>query len=162
MDVKLRKKCSSFKNKRRIGKPWWSIELENLWSNVTSSERLFIRAKGKKRQHLYQQYKDVRSEFDRQYNRAKKIYNRSERDNIARLNTEDPEQFWDQINRLGPQKNVSIPMEIPLGNDELLTDTEKVLQRWKHDFQNLYNRFNDTGEKESYLEVLQIKHIGRQ
>ena len=152
MDVKLQKKCSAFKNKRRTGKPWWSTELENLWSNVTLSERLFIRAKGKKRQHLYQQYKDARASFDRRYNQAKRHYNRSERDNIAQLNTEDPKQFWDHINRLGPQKNVSIPMEIPLDNDEILTDPDEVLKRWKDDFQKLYNRFNDTGGNEHFLQ----------
>ena len=49
----------------RQGKPWWSKDLENLWSEVTKSEKKFTKAKGKPRKDLYCKFKDIRSQFDR-------------------------------------------------------------------------------------------------
>ena len=155
MDSKLKKKQTVFKNKRRKGKPWWNTKLENLWSEVTAAERLFIRARGKEKHVLHKNYKDIRSHFDRRYNQLKRQFNRQERDNIASMNTEDPKEFWDKIKRMGPQKDATIPMEVPVTEHEVVTDPQAVLRRWQTDFEALYNRFIDNSNNEEFLQEVQ-------
>ena len=47
------------------------------------------------------------------------------------MNTNDPVQFWNQINRLGPQKKSEIPMSVMQEEFDIVMDT------WKSDFSNL-------------------------
>ena len=158
MESKLKKKHATRCKGNRQGKPWWSKDLENLWSEVTKSEKMFTKAKGKPRKELYSKFKDIRSKFDRCYNKAKRLYLRSERETIAQLNTEDPKAFWDKIKHMGPSKDNKIPMEIPADDLETITDVNLVLKQWQNDFENLYNRVNSDGANEEFLkEVMSFK-----
>ena len=57
---------------------------------------------------------------------------------IEKLQTENPRVFWQQLRRLGPNKRNSIPMEIYNESNQIIYDTNLVLNKWKTDFENLY------------------------
>ena len=59
---------------------------------------------------------------------------------IEEINTENPIEFWKQINSLGPRKNNKIPVEVYApDSSEKLYDTESVLNTWRSDFETLFN-----------------------
>ena len=45
---------------------------------------------------------------------------------------------YKQLRRLGPNKRNSIPMEIYNESNQIVYDTNLVLNKWKTDFENLY------------------------
>ena len=47
--------------------------------------------------------------------------------------------FWSYINRLGPRKPKNIPLKVYDNNNTLSDDSNIVLQKWRDDFQGLYN-----------------------
>ena len=53
------------------------------------------------------------------------------------MNTNNPTEFWDHLNKLGPKKFKQIPEEISVDN-ETVTDKSKVLHHWKNTFDKLY------------------------
>ena len=55
------------------------------------------------------------------------------------LNTNNPTEFWDHLNKLGPKKFKQIPEEISIDN-EIVTDKGKVLHHWQNAFENLYQK----------------------
>ena len=55
------------------------------------------------------------------------------------MNTNDPVQFWNQINRLGPQKKSEIPMSVMREDGSVSDEFDIVMDTWKSDFSNLYN-----------------------
>ena len=151
IDNKMKKKHLPNRSNKRRGKAWWNEELEELWAEVSQAEHAFTQAKGQRRQHLYQRFKERRNTFDRRYNQIKRHYNRIQRDDIANLNTEDPKAFWNKIKQMGPKQDSTIPMEIPVGENDLITDPEQVLERWRQDFEMLYNRFNAENTDDTFL-----------
>ena len=70
------------------------------------------------------------------------------------MTTENPNEFWEKIKKLGPQKYSNIPMETTDNNGSIVTDETFVLNRWKTDFENLYrnddeNAFNTEFQNEA-------------
>ena len=53
--------------------------------------------------------------------------------------SENPNEFWEKIKKLGPRKSNSIPVEAYGENREVITDENFVLDKWKTEFENLYN-----------------------
>ena len=155
IDNKLSKKHNFRQGKKRSGKPWWNEELERMWTEVSQAESEFAKAKGRPRQRLYLLFKDKRNQFDRKYNQCKRLFNRIERDNLSHLNTDNPKAFWDKIKRMGPQKDDRIPMEIP-ADEDIITDPEQVLLKWKNDFQLLYNRLDVENVNEDFLNEVKL------
>ena len=58
--------------------------------------------------------------------------------------TSNPNDFWQKIKSLGPRKDSSIPIEIIDENGTPIRNEHEVLNRWKSDFEKLYNG-TDTG-----------------
>ena len=55
------------------------------------------------------------------------------------LNTNNPTEFWDHLNKLGPKIFKQIPEEISVDN-EIVTDKSKVLHHWKNTYDKLYQK----------------------
>ena len=54
---------------------------------------------------------------------------------LEEVNTSDPTAFWKYINNLGPKK--SSPWEVNDEHGNIVIDHDKVLERWKLDFESL-------------------------
>ena len=59
-------------------------------------------------------------------------------DDIENMTSENPNEFWEKIKKLGPRNCSKIPMETTDDNGDIVTDETFVFNRWKTDFQNLY------------------------
>ena len=75
------------------------------------------------------------------------MYNRKKALDIESINTSNPNEFWKQINNLGPKRSSKIPMEVydengPEGGFKI-RDENYVFEKWKDDFHSLYNMPSD-------------------
>ncbi len=60
-------------------------------------------------------------------------------DQLEKLQTSNPQQFWRDINKLGPNKNKLIPMEILVENGvNLFFKTDHIFKKWETDYSSLY------------------------
>ena len=64
-------------------------------------------------------------------------------DQIESISDKDPKQFWEQIKKLGPQRNKQIPMQVYDDHGAVKCDRDEVLNKWKNDVKNLYNMPED-------------------
>lgn len=55
------------------------------------------------------------------------------------LQTNNPQQFWKEINKLGPRRQQKIPMEVVLSNDTIESRKEFVLKKWEQDLADLFS-----------------------
>ena len=53
--------------------------------------------------------------------------------------TNNPNQFWDHLNKLGPGRKSRIPVEVYSNTEEILCDKANVLNVWQAHFKSLYN-----------------------
>ena len=58
---------------------------------------------------------------------------------IETMSSTNPNAFWNKIRKLGPRNNNNIPMEVLNEDGTILTTERDVLERWRTDFENLYN-----------------------
>ena len=56
---------------------------------------------------------------------------------IERCRMKDPNEFWKQIEQLGPQRKSCIPLEV-IVNGQICTDKSTVMKVWKEEFEQLY------------------------
>ena len=70
-------------------------------------------------------------------------YNKNIAEQIESISDKDPEQFWEQIKKLGPQRNKQIPMQVYDDHGAVKCDRDEVLNKWKNDFKNLHNMPED-------------------
>ena len=54
--------------------------------------------------------------------------------------TNNPNEFWSKINRLGPRKSRKILVEVVGEDGQVYRDEQHVYNSWKQEFSNLYNR----------------------
>ncbi len=59
---------------------------------------------------------------------------------IEEFCTKDPAQFWEKLKNIGPRTKQGIPMETYDCDDNIVCDPDRVLNRWKCDYEKLYNR----------------------
>ncbi|XP_052256259.1 uncharacterized protein LOC127861632 isoform X1 [Dreissena polymorpha] len=133
----------SCRRKRRSGKPWWSNELNSLWSDMCKKEKLWLRCNNK---HLKVQLKTdyirSRSFFDRAVQKAKRHYWFSTQSRLSNLASDNDVEFWKTIGTcgVGQERKKGIPLEVVLDNGTVSSKLEDVLLRWKNDFANLLNQ----------------------
>ena len=104
-------------------------------------ERAFLRFKGSLniKSQLRREFQTAQNTFDRTLRKYERQYKRSMCNDIENMSTENPREFWNKIKTLGPRKSTNIPMEVYNENGEVLTNEKCVLNRWKTDFENIYN-----------------------
>ena len=165
LDTNLEYKCISKNSKKRLKhtKPFWNNTLENLWRNMVKLEKIFIKYKGNSKQvknKLRNDFKNAQSNFDKQLRKANRSYNRSIVLDIETTASENHKTFWDKLNKLGPRKKHNIPLKVQIDND-IISDKDAVMNKWKNDFQSLYNPVSDTGDfsNEFYDQMIENKTI---
>ncbi len=136
--------CTSKKAKKRFkhSKPFWNNELKILWQEMHENEIFFLRYRGndpKHKSNLRNIFIGTRKIFDKKLRFHKRKYNRGTEIELEEICKKDPTKFWNQIKNLGPKRKINIPMEIVNNDHQIITETEKILDKWKEDFKSLYN-----------------------
>ena len=92
---------------------------------------------------LRNDFLNKRKSFDKLLRTTERRYNRQKALEIEKINTSNPQDFWRQISNLGPKKQTTIPMKVyenySTSGSDTTVDPHQVLDRWKLDFQGLYN-----------------------
>ena len=81
--------------------------------------------------------------------RAQRQFTNEQRHRIDTLRTDNPREFWNEIDKLGPDRpHQNTSESVKLSDGTITDDPDIVLQRWKDDFQSLYNSPRDTENTE--------------
>ena len=87
--------------------------------------------------------------------RAQRQYNIEQRQCIDTLRTDNPREIWNEIDKLGPERpHQNTPESVKLSDGTITVDPDIVLQRWKDDFQSLYNSPRGT-ENTEFLDAIE-------
>ena len=79
---------------------------------------------------------------------------------IESISTTNPNDLWDRIRKLGPRVGKQIPIEVVTENGGVTREQHEVLDRWKQDFERLYNGSkSDELETEHYDRSMIHKHL---
>ena len=60
-------------------------------------------------------------------------------DELDSVVTDNPQEFWKMLNNIGPRKSCDIPLEIYDANGEICNDINQVLDKWRSEYNHLYN-----------------------
>ncbi|XP_060556851.1 uncharacterized protein LOC132717406 [Ruditapes philippinarum] len=137
---------SRTQRRRKHLKPYWNDELQSLWYNMNTKERAFLKCdqNNRYRQTLHNEYIGARNDFDKLLRQCERAYRYAKAIEIEEMSTSNPNDFWQKIKSLGPRKDSSIPIEIIDENGTPIRNEHEVWNRWKSDFEKLYNG-TDTG-----------------
>ena len=108
---------------------------------MKSAEHIYLKSKrgGNKEKNLRIAFKNKQDSFDKAIKRKKRLYQRSKSLHLEEVNSSDPNSFWKYIKDLGPKKKSSIPWECYSENNNISHDKDIILNKWKNDFEKLYN-----------------------
>ena len=73
------------------------------------------------------------------FRKYKRQFNHERVLEIESVCTTNPKSFWNHIKNIGPRKCNKIPMEVYNADQSITCDSEKVLEHWRKEFENLYN-----------------------
>ena len=120
---------------------WWDDDLQNLWNNVRSSEKLYLKYKGCRRERvrLKSVFINNRNNFDTRLHQCERRYRASQRDKLLETQTDNPKVFWDEIRNLGPGRKSENIKGVYTESGNVSHDPDIILAKWKSDFQTLFN-----------------------
>ncbi|CAC5416249.1 unnamed protein product [Mytilus coruscus] len=109
-------------------------------------EKDFVQCDGNRnvKSALRREYSQARDVFDKNLRRTERTYKKAMAVDIETMVTTNPNEFWEKIRKLGPRNVKDIPMEVVDESGEVLTNEKDVLNKWRIDFENLYNWKNNT------------------
>ena len=97
------------------------------------------------RRELRRRFTESRDMFDKALRRAQRRYNAMQQNRISELRTDNPREFWREIDKLGPDSgHTSTPNSVIDEDGHVIDEPEAVLARWKRDFQGLYDNAGAT------------------
>jgi hypothetical protein len=132
------KKLRSLKRKNV---DYWNDNLEHGWKNVCKAQKAWLicrnSAISKKLKSVFLQ---IRRDFDRQLKKARRKHQYSKQQKLIDACDNDPNTFWKIIDKIGiaSDRKHHIPMEVE-ENGEVISGTQEVLNRWKKDYQEVYD-----------------------
>ena len=139
MDKKILIKDSNTDRKGNKPKPFWTIELDNLFKAVVGKERALRKCKRRaSKMDLRLDYQKAQNNFDRFYRKEKRKFDRCEMLKIEDNCSLEPTKFWSDIKKLGPKNKKIIPMQVYNENGDIFYK-DFVLEKWKNDFKTLLN-----------------------
>ncbi|MES9883775.1 MAG: reverse transcriptase family protein [Sedimenticola sp.] len=147
---------SGARNRQRFKKkPWWCNELSKLWETVRHSENAYLHYKGPNRtgNALRQSYIIARNTFDKRLRQLERQYKAEQVHHISELQTQNPKQFWNHINKLGPGKPKHVIDCVRLDNGSISHNTDEILSKWKQDFSKLLGEASGNYD-DNFLEVI--------
>jgi hypothetical protein len=143
MDSSIPYKDITQKEKKffRNFKPYWNAELTVLWKDMVNSRKLYEKCKGNKQTlgRVRAEYKMKRNIFDKSLRQIERKYKKGQMMEIESLESHNPSEFWEKVQKLGPRNKSKIPMEIITEDGELKHSVEDILGRWQNDFSKIYS-----------------------
>ena len=114
-------------------KPFWTQELSDMWKEMVQSRKSYEKYRGDRRtlNRLRAEYKDKRNLFDKRLRQEERKYKRGQMLEIESLESENPNEFWERVQKLGPRKSRTIPMEVVSVDGEVKNSEHEVLQNGK-------------------------------
>lgn len=88
------------------------------------------------RRKLQEQYRQTQIIFDETLRDNRKLFRRRQALKLDQLQTNNPNQFWKEINNMGPKKPKKIQVEVVLDNGD--GETKNVLGKWEKDNGNIF------------------------
>ena len=112
-------------------KPYWNEELTDLWNAMHDREKQFLNFNGRSsiKTQLRMEFLSSHKRFDKRLRQYERAYKRSVCDDIENMTSENPNEFWEKIKKIGPRKYSKVPMETIDENGEIVTDETLVLNR---------------------------------
>lgn len=133
-------------NKRRkIKKQWWTDELSLLWNDFCVAEKKWSTTTGPEKAGLKEVMREKQRRLDTRVQRAKRLLWKQQQDELVRMQSSNPKEFWKQVGRLGvaEERKRTIPKEVVIDNEgSISSDSDVVLERWRKDFHTLLNPDN--------------------
>ena len=125
----------------RKKKPYWNDSLTDLWNYMRIKENTFLKCTDNKRVKmvLQKEYVLARNHFDKLLRQTERAYRRLQAVEIETMSTNNPTEFWNKIGKLGPKSDRTIPREFIDSEGNTVCNERDVLEKWRHDFKNLYN-----------------------
>ena len=99
------------KNLRLLSKPWWNDDLTVLNKSVHKQEKL-VRQLKKAKKHWKKallEFKEAQNKFDKEVRKCKRRWQREEVMRLESANTDDPVEFWRQIQNMGRKPKKKLP-----------------------------------------------------
>ena len=146
--------------RNKPNKPWWCEELSVLWHQMHDKETLYRNFKGPNRikRNLQQEFKLVLNKLDKLIKQRKRQYERGQLIYIETLNLTNPNEFWDQINKLGPTNRKRFEWNECVDENGFLTkDINEILRIWESEYYKLYNLNDDSFDDDFMHECTQEK-----
>ena len=132
--------------KSKSNNPYWNDDLGYLWSDMRSSEHLFLKCKNPVlRKQLKVNYKQKQYNFDKKLRFYKRRYQRGQIIQMEQLHTQNPQQFWNEIKNLGPKRPKKIPMQV-WSEGVISSDPVMVLREWEGAFSGLFSKQEESTE----------------
>ena len=128
-------------------KPYWNDLLTEQWNITRESERRWLRCtgSGQEKRKLREKFCGERKVFDKLNRKFKRQYQKQERLRIHdQLCNSNQNEFWRSIGKVGlaNDRQKRIPWAVVDNEGQIHTDRVTVLEKWKSDFQELYNADN--------------------
>ncbi len=126
------------KRLKRCTKSVWNDLLKELWYVLCEIEKQFLQSTGYNRNKYRQEFREAQNKFDKLYRKTERKYNNDKIIEIETVSAADPNQFWKQINKLGPYNKNYILMEVYNDAGEIDYDISKVMEKWRSEYEKLY------------------------
>ena len=86
--------------------------------------------------------------FDKQNRKCKRNFQLNEQSRLEAklLNNDNPKEFWKKIGEIGManDRKLKIPLEVYDENGHITNDRSEVFDKWKADYENVFNSNIDT------------------
>ena len=91
------------------------------------------------KQRIRDEYRQTQFLFDKFLRFYKRKFWKGQSLRFDYLQINNPQQFWKEINKLGPKRVQIIPTEVIINDDLVETRKEFVLKKWEQDFADLFS-----------------------
>ena len=120
-------------NKRahRTLKPWRNETLTQLFDDYRQAEKRYLKCTYRaEKAKLFTDFKLKCCSFDKQYQKAKRLYDVNTKIGIAESETHDLKDLWNKLKSLGRgTSKTDLPNEVRLENGEIVMDQQTVLDK---------------------------------
>ena len=134
-------KYSKYSKQSKLNKAYWDKELSFLWENMREKEKAFKRfteINRAQRRHLLTMFQQSRRLFDKNLRIKEHAFKRKQLNHIEFLSTSKPNEFWKTLKQLGPNKTINMVPTFVLINQNIVSDSSIVVNKWFKDFSDIY------------------------
>ena len=134
-------KGPKYSKQSKLNKAYWDKELSFLWENMRKKEKAFKRfteSNRTQRRHLLTLFQQSRRLFDKNLRIKERAFKRKQLNHIEFLSTSKPNEFWKTLKQLGPNKSINMVPTSVLINQNIVSDSSIVVNKWFKDFSDIY------------------------